>query len=508
MGAGSEDGADEIVTGTRSDLFRYLTAKRSEEYRAIVDLFARRLLADLSPAEVAEELRTAGIALTDDEVYQRCEKLEKWGNLLRGVRDTRATSVRDYHRGRSRFHASKLGGRLHRVAEEILAAGDGVQEVARELLGGIAASLERILTALAVPGTPDAEQIATEVTSVFTNQGVFDESVKEFYRYLNQILTRYDLAGEEYTQFKTMLLEYIELITADVSRYEPVVLERLKQVRAQSDRLIGVLASLPGLITPEGGQAERQPGRTAAEWAQLVAWYDGSHGRSGPETLRSAADQALRQLLANTKRMLAAAGTGLSRRADLLKLASWFDQADADTAHRLYAAAFGAYPARHLLAGPEQPNVVDGPSTSWWDAERVDVAISLRERGDRTARGRNSAVPDPGLTRQRLLEEAEREHDRRRLAASELVAAGDLHGAYLSPAARDLVLEYLARLLAMYRVIEKGALVMDADLALEVEFSPTAGRTMIKAPDGDLVIHGLRVTVAGFGVARSEEGTR
>ncbi|TCC32036.1 DUF2397 family protein [Kribbella speibonae] len=462
------------------------------------DLFARRLLADLSPSEVAEELRAAGIVLSDDEVYQRCEKLEKWGNLLRGVRDTRATSVRDYHRGRSRFHASKLGGRLHRVAEDILAAGDGVQEVARELLGGIAASLERILTALGGPGTPDAEQLATEVTSVFTSQAVFDESVKEFYRYLNQILTRYDLAGEEYLQFKTLLLEYIELITADVSRHEPTVLERLKRVQAQSGRLIEVLDSLPSLITPEGGQAERQPGRTVEEWAELVAWYDGSRGRSGPETLRSAADQALGQLLANTKRMLAAAGTGLSRRADLLKLAGWFDHADADTAHRLFAAAFGAYPVRHLLAGPEDPNVIDGPSTSWWDAERVDVAVSLRERGDRTPRGKNSAVPDPGLTRQRLLDEAEREHDRRRLAASELVAAADLHGAYLSPAARDLALEYLGRLLAMYRVIPKGASIVDADLALEIEFSPSAGRTLISAPDGDLVIHGLRVTVAGL----------
>jgi hypothetical protein len=47
---------DDIVTGTRHDLFRYLTSPRAEEYRAIMGLFAGPLLADLSPAEAAAPL--------------------------------------------------------------------------------------------------------------------------------------------------------------------------------------------------------------------------------------------------------------------------------------------------------------------------------------------------------------------------------------------------------------------------------------------------------------------
>jgi hypothetical protein len=38
-----------------------------------------------------------------------------------------------------------------------------------------------------------------------------------------RVLTRYDLAGAEYQQFRAMLLEYIDLITSDVSRHAPAI---------------------------------------------------------------------------------------------------------------------------------------------------------------------------------------------------------------------------------------------------------------------------------------------
>lgn len=75
--------------------------------------------------------------------------------------------------------------------------------------------------------------------------------------------------------------------------------------------------------------------------------------------------------------MLTATGTGLSRRADLLKLAAWFHSADSDSAHRLYDAAFGCYPARHLLFGPDEPDTATGPGTSWWESVPVNVPVSL-----------------------------------------------------------------------------------------------------------------------------------
>lgn len=490
-----------LVTGTRHDLFRYLTSPLAEEYRALLGLFAGPLLADYSPAEAAALLSERGDHLTEDQVYARCEALERWGNLVRGVRDTHAATIREFHRGRNRFHASKLGGRIYRDTESIMSASEGAREVARELLGATVERLDSILSRLDVLAVVDAgesvsaldvEALAGDVTVVFSNQRLFNESVSDFYAYLNQVLTRYDLVGSEYQQFKELLLTYIGLITADVTRHTPAIMDRLGQIDGRMDTLLALLDTQARLIAHDGSAVEQQAGRTAEEWALLTAWYTGSAGRSGPDTLRAAADQALGQLLTNAKRMLAAAGTGLSRRDDLIKLAGWFDESDMDTAHRLFAAAFGAYSSRHLLLGPDIAFTVDGVSTSWWDAAPVDVPVSLRERGDRSARGRTSPVPDPGLAREAVLASARLEIEARRAASAELVAAGDLHGAHVSPAARDLVMDQLGNLMAIHQDLSSTLSFSDTDLGMVLTVVPDPNTvTVISASDGAVSIHGV-----------------
>ena len=158
------------------------------------------------------------------------------GNLVRSVRETRVPTVAAYHRSRSRYQVSKLGGRLHREAEEILRAVDGAREVARELLARIVESLSQILVQVGQINRPvDGEALAGAVTGIFNDHHMFTESVTDFYAYLASVLTRYDLAGEEYAQFKALLLDYVDLISADVNRNAPEILERLR-VLLEADR--------------------------------------------------------------------------------------------------------------------------------------------------------------------------------------------------------------------------------------------------------------------------------
>ncbi|GAA2285102.1 hypothetical protein GCM10010149_33550 [Nonomuraea roseoviolacea subsp. roseoviolacea] len=481
---------------SRLDLYRYATAdKHAHEYIALMRMFTDTLLTDLSAAEAAALLAEAGIALSVDEVEDRCRQLEQWGNLVRSVRDARVATVAEWLRSRSRYQVSKLGGRVHRQVEDVLSATDGVREVARELLGGTVEILDRILVRLSQGRHMDTEALAADVTIVFTNQRLFTESVRDFYAYLHQVLSRYDLAGSEYATFKTLLLEYVDLISADVARHAPAVASRLERVVTDLDRLLAALATLPGLTGPDGSPAERSPGRTTAEWNELVAWYTGGSGRSGPAQLRAAAEQALGQLLANAKRMLAASGTGVSRRADFLRLAAWFAVADTEEAHRIFAAAFGAYPSRHLLMGPDEAGAQATPSTSWWDADPVEVPISLRVRGDRTARGRTSRVPDPGLDREQLLAEAHEEAERKAGAAAELLAVGDLSEATISRAARDLLLDRLSALLASAQEPTASIASQDTDLNLMLVATPDPGSTRIHTDDGRLTVHGLVLRV-------------
>jgi len=476
----------------RARLYSYVTAESAAEYLAVMRLFTGTLLAELSAGDVQAALAEHGLVLDADVVQQRCEKLLEWGNLLPSPNDARVATIRDYTRSRARYQVSPLGGRVHREVDAVLAEVDGARDVARELLGGTVAALDRLLAGVTGPH-PDAEDLAADVTTVFANQSLFTDSVKDFYAFLATRLLRYDLAGEEYDAFKGLLLDYVELLSADVARHAPAVVERLDRLEHHLDRLLALLADLPSFAAAAGGLLSR--GRARADWEGLAGWYSGRGGRSGPDQLRGATEQALGQLIANARRMITAAGSGVSRRSDLLRLAAWFTECTDDEAHRLFAATFGAQPARHLLVGPDEPDASGSATTSWWDASPVDVPVSLRERGDRAARGRTPRVPDPGLDRERLLAEAEDELQQRRSAAAELAAAGNLDGATVSPAARDLLLDRLADLLAVDPLLAAPAEASDEDLDLVVRVVADPGATtVVHAPDGSAAVHGLRLS--------------
>src|SRR5260370_26256771 len=110
-----------------------------------------RLVTDLSAAEVTTQLAERGVTLDRDTVEARCRQLVSWGNLVPSLRDAKVATVAEYVRSRSRYQVSKLGGRLHREAVAILHATDGAREGARELLGQIVQSLDRILAMLDRP---------------------------------------------------------------------------------------------------------------------------------------------------------------------------------------------------------------------------------------------------------------------------------------------------------------------------------------------------------------------
>ncbi|MER7379256.1 DUF2397 domain-containing protein [Streptomyces lanatus] len=509
-------GADSTVDGSGSErlaLFRYVTAENAEDYLAVMKLFSSTLLADLSAAEVSGALREAGRDMDPETAEERCRTLVRWGNLIRSLRDARVPTVAAYRNSRARFQMSTLGGRVHRQIEDILQATDGAREVARELLGSTVEVLDRILARLSAGESGETEALAADVTTVFNNQSLFSQSARDFYTYLGSVLTRYDLMGEEYTTLKGLLLEYVDLISNDVARHSPAIVDRLDRLERHLPLLVDTLATLPGLADSNSGPVERLPGRALDDWVQLSAWYTGGSGSSGPAQLRAAAEQALGQLITNAKRMLSSGGTGASRRADLLRLASLFAEADAGVADRAFAASFGAYPMRHLGIGAEEPDPRVTPTTSWWDAPPVEVPLSLRQRGDRSARGRSSRVPDPGLDRARLTAQGEQDASRLRAAVAELIAVREMNGAVLSDYAREVLLDYLGDFMAMHQAPGRGVEVAmpfeDVGMSLIVTHSP--GRcTVLRSLSGewDCTIDALTVRVEQIAGQQASGGPR
>lgn len=213
----------------RRQLFRYVTADLATEYLAVMDLFTDSLLADLSASDIHERLARAGHVLAPEDVEARCDQLLSWGNLVKSVRDTRVTTIAAYLRSRARYQPSKLGGMVHRQVRDLMAEANGVREVARELLGGMSATLSAIVQA-ARARDARADQLAADVSTLFASHQLFADSVSEFYGYLPTVLTRYDLAGEDYATFKTLLVDYVHLVSADVSRHAPTIARLLSDL--------------------------------------------------------------------------------------------------------------------------------------------------------------------------------------------------------------------------------------------------------------------------------------
>lgn len=126
------DGAWQRLTA-----YAYLSAPERLEHIAIMRVFCGTLLADLAAPDVRERLEAVGgpaAALDADTLATRLDQLVKWGNLLPSTHTVKAASITEYQRARSRYQLSKLGERIQRDADEVLASADAAREVSSELL--------------------------------------------------------------------------------------------------------------------------------------------------------------------------------------------------------------------------------------------------------------------------------------------------------------------------------------------------------------------------------------
>jgi len=333
--------------------------------------------------------------------------------------------------------------------------------------------------------------LAEGVTTLFLQHAELAETVRDFYAYLGQVLTRNHLAPDEIAGFRNLLVEYIQLVVEDVLRHTPAIAEALS-------RLAGGLPELLGLLAPTelGGTVERARGRTEADWDGLTGWFVDRHGRPSQVTaLRDATARAIGALLATVKRATSGGGLAPGRRAELVELAGWFDRATPERAAELYAAAFGLHSARNLLPAPEHDG--DDERTAWADGPVHDVAVSVRSRGDRTGRGRTSRIVDDPLGRERLLAQAREADVREARAAGELAdAADDLTAATLSADAMDMVCELLTMAMAQRERAEDPGEATDVIRGLRLRVAPAPGEhAEIRCAEGTLTLTDTALSV-------------
>lgn len=434
--------------------FAHLTATKADRYRRILTAFAdarRNYVVHLRPQDVARQL---GEAPTDGLIAE-LDQLADWGNLRPAPDTTRVTSVEEFTRRRMLYSLTRTG----EAVEAGMAAYAGILARRAELQ---TVALEDIRTGLAVLiGLAEAEHVdaARAAATLRDLDTVFSSLADNAAAFMSSLTRSIDTAaeGEEgFLAYKDGLIGYLERFIGDLvvasgqiggqmDTLEQLGIDRVLAAaagrRAADTAPTGdaTVASDHDTATPLGQTddvvADHQH-RLGEEWEGLRRWFVGSpDGPSQAELLRARARAAIPDLLETVQTLHERRSGRSDRMADYLTLARWFAEAPDDRArHRLWRAAFGLHPSRHLGIDGETLDARaehDVPATTRWaDAPAVHVSARLR-RTTRYARPGPSRIVDRSDARQALArqlsgERAEIAAARRRLASDGVVRLSDL----------------------------------------------------------------------------------
>lgn len=487
------------VERTRLLAFHYLAADESGQYVAIMRTLADDvggLLSDWSAPELADALtERAGVRLDVDTVEARLRYLLERGNVTRSPRESEARSIREYLQTRARYQVTPAGERVHRLVAEILGDTEGAQEISSELLPPLVSGLEELAAVWSARIAPPSQQLAERIATVFAQFDRLVSSTRQFYAHLSELLQRVDVDREMFLTYKGALVAYLQSFVDDVRRHAPRAAELLDELEPHLPALCERAASGRGIAA---AGVRRSRGLEPDDWVGLRHWFVATPSRrADADRVADLAVTAIRALIATLNRLALPSGGGKSRRGDLLVLARWLADADDATANALWCEAFGMFPARHLAFASDLALDIP-PTASFWSAATVEVPVSLRERGARSAPGRSGRRHDFGEAKRRRLAERNRIEASRVEAAAELMAGCGAGDAWvLSDEARALLLELHSAAIADPGFLSaRTASVRAAGLGLELHIRRQEGAsTVVTGRSGRLVLHDLQLTV-------------
>jgi uncharacterized protein (TIGR02677 family) len=395
--------------GLPQDLFRFATTELHELRVAIMCVFDDSAV--LQPALTFEQVRAGLDALSweeplDDEgLDQALTMLTGWGLLESSQNHTaRYATPEEFERRNLQWSLTTQG---QAAIGGVLFALDALRQVTGlqpAVIEAIAEGLADLRDLLADPAV-DPGRIATRLAEVESHLASLVTSVRQFNAQLQRLMREDATTDEVFGEVKRRTVTYLKEYIAGVER-------PTRRVQAGIGRLVDLgvetlferalaganLAPVPGADPGVAWRAER-----ARRWDALRAWFApaaasvGGEAQSPPkiEALVGLAREAILQLLRVLEARWESRRRSASVAEDFRALARFFAlAAGEDDAHRLFNAAFGAWPARHAhLACPDAEAV--GSSVSWSDAPPVEVPPVLRVGGQAGTPVRLRAVADP-----------------------------------------------------------------------------------------------------------------
>jgi uncharacterized protein (TIGR02677 family) len=508
-----KDAGDGGVSSARGDaerarhLFRYLAGEEWREYRAIVGVFAGTFFTEFTPDEVASEPGVVAGGVDPAVVADRLESLRRWGNLTVSSSVGNPSSLDDYYRRRNRYLITRAGQEVYDLTERVL---NGIDEIA-DVQAGRLRDLRRALSELGDLGETgfdyvDSELLTDRVRTVFDTHERFTTELTQFFAELNLWQSRYDLDADEVQLFAGVLVTYVSEQLREIERMVRPISTSLERILPRLASLLPALENGLAARVGDAGLADtvsvrRSPGTTTEDWERLAAWFVARSGRvSRLDQLTRQAVAAVRTLTANVTRLSRVGLGAVSRRADFVRLARFFDQAvSIQETHEIAAAAFGLGSCRRLGMPARDADDPAPTSTPWRDAPRAIVPMPLRVRGDTGQRGGATPIRDRG--RERYLLRRRRELDRagREAAASELLACatedGWIAGASMSVASFSVLRDLIGR--STFGTGGTAGVRSATHLGVRCEVRRVAGtETVVDCPEGRFVMSDMVVRVS------------
>jgi uncharacterized protein (TIGR02677 family) len=391
----------------------YLIGKYAAQYRVIVDVLLDQQQHTLTGVPAAElpgliraHLIKAGTdpALVDEPGFilkDRMTSLDRWGVIHRF--QDKALRDADFVRDLDRYQLTETAAQLHRA----------VTSLGHDLAAGAAATLAPgVLTANL---TVLRDNAVTDPAAAAAAWSVIENTYQAMSRAAAGWQSRLAgaLAGtptpEKIATVQETLRRYVDMWGAGVDTHSEQITKQVADLTGQPDAVWRRIAVHNLGPSSDDAAIIELAGSYRNTLDTLRAWFDGPHCQA----------RKLRQQMRNTigpllrgQRTLAAVGGHVSRRAELLALASRLEQAsDDEAAWTLWCTATGLYSARHL------PGVAPAPAgnpsaSSFWTAEPVLVEARLRKQGPKATVGTASRIPDHRENRRMA-----RDHNRRQQVA-------------------------------------------------------------------------------------------
>ncbi|GAB7033703.1 TIGR02677 family protein [Streptomyces platensis subsp. malvinus] len=450
--------------------FAHLTAPNSALYRDVMGAFLaakERFAVHLRPEDVQAALPPQRRPAALDAVVKALDSLVEWGNLRADPDTSRVTAVEDFYRKRFIYQLTQAG----EAAEQALSAYDealgrrgALQAVA---LHDIVTQLRALLVIAAErgEGQPDAAKAHLALSTLTGRFEALAENARAFMGSLQRTIDLHGVEVEVFLAYKDRLIQYLERFIQDLitlgGRIALLIGELDEQGRVGALLRLAAAREAADAAPDEAESAEaRAYARWAAKWAGLAAWFVSADGReSQARLLRGRALGAIPQLLAVVRQLNERRAGRSDRSADFRTLARWFAEAPDDAArHRLWRAAFGLYPARHLTVDAdtlaERTAHPVAASTPWAEAEPLRMSPQLRRTGSYERRGKPRKVQDRSEPRRQLAEIAAKQAEEITAARARLATDGTTRLSALGeldPVAFGLLLRLLGDALATWR---------------------------------------------------------